>query len=62
MRQDVTFEEMAAVINARIQLLIAQHGLWINRVSGRTRWEESWHEAAVCRALDRVWEAQQRAA
>lgn len=62
MRQDISLECMAALLDARIFLRVCQRWLWLARANGQPRAIVSVFEREVCGALDRVWEAQQRAA
>jgi hypothetical protein len=62
MRQGVTFDEMADLIEARLVLLTRQHNLSRARHAGAGAWWLGVLEGLVCQSLDAVWEAQQRAA
>ena len=62
MRQGVTFDEISELISARCWLIHIQLWLWRARVTGQQVWLIRELEATVGKALDRVWEAQQRAA
>jgi hypothetical protein len=62
MKKNVTFGEISKLVDARLYLLMCQRWLWIYRVSGQMRPIVAAHEKSVSNALDRLWEAQQRAA
>lgn len=62
MKPGITFQEMFNLIEARLKLLEVRFVLWSWRVQGA---EDRYLRAAeddYGKALDRVWEAQQRAA
>lgn len=62
MKPNISFDEMAAVIDARIELLRSSHLLWRARITGSSRRTLIHFERYVTEALDRLWEVQQRAA
>lgn len=61
MKQGVTIDEMARIVDARLWLLNAQQWLWLARV-GKVPGPIQQHEDFVKKCLDRLWEVQQRAA
>jgi hypothetical protein len=62
MRSDVGLKTMAELLDARIFLRLCQRWLWIARATGQPGYITIVLEREVCWALDRLWEAQQRAA
>jgi hypothetical protein len=62
MRQGVTLAEVEEIVEARLWLMICQQWLWKARITGQPRGCTNVFEYHVGQALDRVWEAQQRAA
>jgi hypothetical protein len=62
MRKDVTLECLSDLALARIYLEVCQRWLRAARSSGQPRAIVAIFEKHFGKALDRVWEAQQRAA
>jgi hypothetical protein len=62
MRQCVTFEEIGILVSAKASLWLASLWLWRARIEGHSQGNLRQCEETVKKALDRLWEAQQRAA
>lgn len=62
MKKGVTLDEIAELLSARINLQQRQYLLWRARTRGEIDGAIRYFEGGVKVALDRVWEAQQRAA
>ena len=62
MKPGITFSELKSILDARIRLMICQYWLWEARCAGQPDWSLRVFERHVGDALDRLWEAQQRAA
>ena len=62
LKPGITFDEMFELIQARISLTQAGLTLWSWRVQRASPHNLREIEIIYCKALDRLWEAQQRAA